>query len=205
MGRKTTLFSSECVWFKQLSKRLNPGNKLPYLSCPAVHSNTWQSLSPKKKGQGHRDRCFSATTEQSSALVFINNQMSVLLQSSTAAGRRSAQRMSGQDQKASISSLSTTPETGDPPPVPSQHHTAIVQSWECPFVLQPQSYTLRASVCPVCRSSVHPAFIPHVCFREQMPFFPSTFLSKMWSCKGIKHIKEFMCNRTSNSNPNALE
>lgn len=127
VGRKI-LFSSQHIWFKLLSKRLNPGNKLIYLPCPAVHSNIGQSLSPKKKGQGHRDRCFYATTEQSSAPAFINSQMSGLLQSSTAAGRRSAQRMSGQDQKASISSLSTTPGTGEPPPVPRQHHTAIVQS-----------------------------------------------------------------------------
>lgn len=156
---------------------------------------------PRKKGQGHRDRCFYATTRQSSAPAFINNQMSVLLQSSTAAGRRSAQRMSGQDQKASISSLSTTPETGDPPPVPSQQHTAIVQSWECPFVLQPQSYTPRASVCPVCRITVHPPCV----LQRANAFFQAHFSPRCGVVRELKHIKEFMCNRTSNSNPNALE
>lgn len=42
------LFSSEHVWFKQLSKRLNPGNKLTYLPCPAVHSNTVSQSQEKR-------------------------------------------------------------------------------------------------------------------------------------------------------------
>lgn len=78
----------------------------------------------------------------------------------------------------------------------------------------------KAENAPLCYSAnpTHPEplsvllvgalFILHLypmCALKSRCLFPSTFLSKMWSRKGIKHIKEFMCNSTSNSNPNALE